>query len=399
MARNLYKRLLRTQEASDFPHESYRIDLIERLEGIEGLREGQEDKTQDAKRTAWVNRPKRGIYVSLQGKNDNTGTEERPFATITRAQEEVRRIKAEEGLPEGGIAVYLRGGKYFVTESISFGREDSGMDDAPVVYRSYPGEDVRIIGGREVTNFRPLKDPDMLRRLPEEARSKVWVADLKEAGIADYGELLNRGHSYPYMQPGAMELSFNTKPMRLARWPKEGWETVVDLVTPEGDSKVGTLHVQKGRFRYSGDRPNRWTEEKGIMAAGYFLREWDKVHSRVTSIDEDERIITLAPDIRYHKSTRQRAMPVAKGTPYFLYNILAEMSAPGEFYIDRDTGKLYFYPPAKIEDSEMIVSTLRTPLMKLVDVSNMVLFGLTLEATWHNAIEITGGSNNLVAGS
>ena len=399
-ARGLYERLLREEEASDSPHESQRLDLIERLEAIESLTEGQEDKSSADRRTEWVNRPKHGIYVSLQGGDSNPGTKEKPLASITRAQQEVRRIKAEEGLPQGGIAVYLRGGKYFVTESISFGREDSGTADAPVVYRSYPGEDARIVGGRQVTNFKPLNDPDILRRVPGEVRSnKLWVADLREAGIEHYGELLNRGHSYPFMQPGAMELFFNTRPMRLARWPKEGWEIVADLASPDGDSKVGQLCVQKGRFKYSGDRPNRWTEEKDIMTAGYFLREWDKVHTRVTSIDRDKRIMTLAPDIRHHKSVSQYYMPVAKGTPYYLYNILSELSAPGEFYIDRDTGKLYFYPPAELKDSEIVVSTLADPLVELRGVSNMVLFGLTLEATWRNAIEISGGSNNLVAGS
>ena len=399
MARTLYESLLKEQESHDFPHESYRIDLIERLEGIEGLTEGQEQKSKDDKRAEWVNRPKHGIYVSLAGRDNNPGTKRKPFATITKAREEVRRIKAGEGLPEGGVAVYLRGGKYFVTEGISFGREDSGTVDSPVVYRSYPGEKVRIIGGRQISNFSPLNDPDILRRLPAEVRRKIWVADLKKAGIADYGELLNRGHSHLFMQPGAMELIFDTKPMRLSRWPKEGWENVADLVTAEGDGRTGKLYIQKGRFKYSGDRPNRWTEENDIMAAGYFLREWDKIHTRVTSIDRDKCIMNLAPDIRHHKSVGQYYMPVAKGTPYYLYNILAELSAPGEFYIDRDMGKLYFYPPAEMADREIIISTLRASLVELKDVSNLVLFGLTLEATWRNAIEISGGNNNLVGGS
>ena len=398
-AAGIYRTLLRQQETSEFPHEGFRRDIIDRLESIEGLADGMEEKSVGQKRAEWVNRPKYAMYVSLEGNDKNPGTKEKPFATIKRAQEEVRRIKSEKGMPKGGIAVYLRGGKYFITEGISFGKEDSGISDAPVVYRSYPGEDVRIIGGRQVTNFKPLADPDILRRLPEEAKNRVWVSDLREAGITDYGQLLNRGHSYPYMQPGAMELFFNAKPMHLTRWPKEEWERVADLLTPEGDGKMVRYYYQKGRFIYSSDRPKRWTEEKNIMVAGYFLWEWDKIHTQVTSIDTENHIANLAPDIRQSRSVLIHSMPVVKDTPYYFYNILAELSAPGEFYIDRDSGKLYFYPPGRIEGSEIIVSTLNSSMINIKDASNMVLSGLTLEGTWQNAIEMSGGRNNLIAGS
>ncbi|HNS32262.1 MAG TPA: right-handed parallel beta-helix repeat-containing protein, partial [bacterium] len=398
-ARKIYENLLREQETSSYPHEDYRLDLRDRLESIEGLADGAVEKSIRQKRVEWVNSPKYSIYVSLEGKDTNPGTKEKPFATVQRAQEEVRKIKAQ-GMPEGGIAIYIRGGKYFITDTITFEKEDSGTENSPIVYRSYPKEKVRIIGGKQVTDFKSLTDPDILRKLPEGAKGKIWVADLKAQKITDYGQLLPRGHSYPYMQPGAMELFFNTKPMQLARWPKEGWEKVADLVTPEGDEKIrgGTGYIQKGRFIYSGDRPERWQEEKNIMVAGYFLREWDKVHYNVSSIDTDKHIINLEKDNRFHKSNLIHFSPVMKDTPYYFYNIFSELSAPGEFYIDRDAGKLYFYPPDKIEGSEIILSTLNSSIINIKDASNMVLYGLSLEGTWQNAIEMSGGRNNLIAG-
>ena len=396
----IYRSLLRQQETSEFPNENFRIDLAGRLDSIAGLADGMEEKSARQKRIEWVNSPKRAIYVSLNGSDKNAGTKEKPFETIQRAREEVRKIKSNR-MPEGGIAVYLRSGKYFINDTISFDKDDSGTDGSPVVYRSYPGEEVRIIGGRQVTDFKLLSDPEILKKLPEEARGKVWVTDLKKQGIADYGKLLPRGHSYPYMQAGAMELLYNTKPMQLARWPKEGWEKVADLVTPEGDEKVrgASGYVQKGRFTYSGNRPERWKEEKNIMVAGYFLREWDRVHYNVASIDTDEKIINLEKDNRFHKSNLIHFAPVMKDTPYYFYNILSELSSPGEFYIDRDAGKLYFYPPGKIQNSEIIVSTLNSSVINIKEASNVALYGLTLEGTWQNAIEMSGGRNNLIAGN
>jgi len=394
----IYTGLLKQQETSEFPHESFRVDLLDRLDSIEGLADGMEEKSARQKRIEWVNSPKRAIYVSPNGSDKNAGTKEKPFATIQRAREEVRKIKSNR-MPEGGIAVYLRGGKYFISDTISFDKDDSGTDGSPVVYRSYPGEEVRIIGGRQVTDFELLSDPEILKKLPEEARGKVWVADLKKQGITDYGKLLPRGHSYPYMQAGAMELLYNTKPMQLARWPKEGWERVADLITPEGDMKAANFYIQKGRFKYSGDRPSRWKEEKDILLAGYFLWEWDKLHYNVSSIDTKERIINISKDKRWHSSQTISDVPVVKDTPYYFYNIFSELSAPGEFYVDRSAGKLYFYPPGKIQNSEIIVSTLNSSVINIKEASNVALYGLTLEGTWHNAIEMSGGRNNLIAGN
>ncbi len=397
LARSAYANLLKEQESSDFPHESYRRELIDRLESIEGLADGYAEKNRQEKLFERINSAKDTIYVSPQGNDGNTGAEDNPFATIKRSQEEVRKIK-EKGMPEGGITVCLRGGKYFVAESIIFGKEDSGIDNSPVVYRSYPGEEARLIGGRQLTNFQPLKDSNILRRIPEEARGKIWAADLKQAGITDYGQFYNRGSHNPAIQPGAMELFYNTVPMRLARWPKEGWENVADLVNPEGDGKAHGRIFQKSRFRYSGNRPERWDEEKEIWAAGYFHHPWDKLHVRVLSIDKENRIIKMAPDTRWPVNYPPYNTYVNKNTPYYLYNILSELSAPGEFYIDRDAGKLYFYPPDKIEGSEIIVSTLNSPIIEMKNASNTLFFGLTLEATWRKALKMQGGSSNLIAG-
>jgi len=395
-ALSLYRGLLKETDSSSFPHENHRLELVDRIENLEGLADGEEEKSPQVKRAEWVNSPRYGIYVSLQGKDDNSGTKEKPFATIKRAQEEVRKIKAE-GMPEGGIAVYLRGGKYFLTESLVFNREDSGTDESPVVYRSYPGEEARLIGGKQITNFKPLDDPDILKRLPAESRGRVWVADLKEAGINNYGHLLNRGAGGNH--PSAMELFYNTKVMKLSRWPNEDWLFVADLVTPDGDGGKGDTVFQKGRFRYSGDRPLRWKEEKEIWTTGYFAWPWDRFHVQVTEIDTENRIVNLTPNINFAPSYGSYDSPVRRGKPYYFYNILSEIDIPEEWYVDRSMGRLYFYPPEKLEaDDEIIVSTLDAPILKLQDTSNMVFHGLTLECSWYNGVDVSGGRNNLITG-
>ncbi len=400
-ARALYEKMLIEEELSSFPNDGYRADLRARLESIERLADGAEFKSISQKRAELVNKPRRAVYVSANGNDANGGTMETPFATLERASREVRRIKKEEGIPEGGIAVYLRGGKYFMGAGLSLkGEEDSGTESSPVVYRSYPGEKARLIGGRQVRNFRIPGDPEILKLLPEEARGKVWAADLKNQGITEYGKLLNRGAYADFINnpglPGALELSCNGKIMPLARWPNEGWVRVAKLPAPEGEFRK--TPYQKNKFTYSDPRPERWIKEKEAWIKGYLegSKPYEVKHVRIKNIDISNRTIetfTVEGKSRWTDTLFQPR------SPYFAYNLLSEIDTPGEWYLDRNTGMLYFYPPEPVEEIEVIVSTLDAPLVKLEGVSNVIFADLTLESTWHSAVEIYKGRDNLVAGS
>ncbi len=395
LAREIYKKLLSQEDTSSFPDDGRRLDLRNRLEETEGAADGSVLKSRSEKLLEWIKRPVTYLYVAPAGKDTNSGTEKSPFATIERASREVRKIR-EKGMPEGGICVYLREGSYFLEDGLVLGRDDSGTDKGPVVYRSYPGEKARIIGGKKVTGFTRLEDPAILGIIPEEARGKVWTADLGKAGIRNYGQLVPRGMGRP--RPGAMELIFNGGIMRLARWPNDGWVMVAGLTAVDGVSR--NTEYQEGKFRYSDNRPERWKNEKDMWIKGYLgvMQPYALIHARIGSIDTAEKVISLLPDT-LPGANKWGAARVSKNHPYFVYNLLSELDSPGEFYIDRDTGILYFYPPGDPEKGEAVVTTLDAPLFSFRDASNIALFGLLLEGTWRNGIEMSGGRNNIIAGS
>ena len=399
-ARQLYEGLLAEVSCEENPNEIHRLELIDRLESIDGLKDGQQVINEGASRQERINRPVYAIYVSPGGNDSNEGTKDRPFATIGRAQQEVRSLIKGKGLPEKGIVVYLRGGRYFLQDSVIFTKEDSGTEERPVVYRSYPGEEVRLIGGREVPNFKPLTDEAILRRLPEESRGKVWVADLKELGITEYGELKNRGYGTP--QAGGMELIYNGNVMPMSRYPNEGWLRVADLVDPAPEWVFRDTPYDRCRFKYSGNRPERWTEEDDVWLKGYLGPRVPYIvkHAKVTSIDTKNKIIYVAEDPRWKdvKDPADIGSRISKGGPYFAYNLLSEIDMPGEWYLDRKSGRLYFWPVGDNIKGETIVSTFDKPIVEFKDTSHMVLYKLTIEGTWRTAIEMTGGENNLIAG-
>jgi hypothetical protein len=74
------------------------------------------------------------LYVATNGSNNNSGTINKPLASI---QEAINRAKA-------GDIIYLRGGVYKPTQQIWMGQ--SGKANARIVLQSYPGEKATIDG-------------------------------------------------------------------------------------------------------------------------------------------------------------------------------------------------------------------------------------------------------------
>ncbi|NMB77064.1 MAG: right-handed parallel beta-helix repeat-containing protein [Myxococcales bacterium] len=162
------------------------------------------------------------FYVALDGDDGNPGTRERPFATLERARQAVRDLKGGAGLPEKGVAVWLRGGVYLRQAALELGAEDSGEEGRPVVWGSAPGERARLAGARrlEPSAFQLVdSNSPVWPRLDPAARGQVWSVDLAAQGISDFGALLPRGFSAS--NPAALELFADGVPLQLARWPDE----------------------------------------------------------------------------------------------------------------------------------------------------------------------------------
>ena len=312
-------------------------------------------------------------------KPDRGGTDG-PFATLERARDAIRDLKLGGGLPSGGVAVFVRGGTYPLEKTLELGPEDSGAPDAPIVYRNYGREEVFLIGGREIRGFVQRPGSPVLFRVPMEAHAHVLECDLAAEGIRDYGEYVTRGFGRA-VHPAALELFFEGRPMQVARWPNEGWATIADV--PDGPDG--------GKFTYEGDRPERWVESlEDLLVHGYWTYDWAESYEHVKAIDTDSKEI--------HTREPHGVYGYKKGKRFQALNVLEELDEPGEWYVDRKSGKLYFWPPERVADGKAFVSLLETPLIAMRDVSHVTIRGMHLAYGRGHGVLITGGSHNTVAG-
>ncbi len=120
------------------------------------------------------------FYVATTGNDQwsgklaepNAAKTDGPFAGITRARDAIRGLKAAGAL-DRPVTVRIRGGTYYVLDTIVLTPEDSGTEQAPVTYAAYPGEKPVLCGGRPITGLKPDGGGTVSVVLPE-VKSGEW---------------------------------------------------------------------------------------------------------------------------------------------------------------------------------------------------------------------------------
>lgn len=317
------------------------------------------------------------VFVSAAGSDSWSGTldspnaegTDGPFRTLDRAAAEVGRV-------EGPKVIRVREGRYErKTPIILKGLKGEG-EDSPILIEAFPGERVILSGGVRVEGWKEAADAEILDRLPKEAQGKVFESDLFAQGITDYGVIKARGFGQP-VYPAALELFFEDEPMQIARWPNEGYVQIAEVPGAATD----------GRFIYDGDRPERWKEANDVWLHGLWTWDWADSYTRIGSIDTEKKIIeTLAPHGVYGYKKNRR---------YYALNLLEELDSPGEYYLDRLAGKLYFWPPSDLAAGSPTVS-LADRLIEIEDCAHLRLRGFTIEHTRGHGVVLRGGEGNRI---
>src|ERR1700677_1459935 len=228
-------------------------------------------------------------YVAPTGNDANPGTIGQPFASLQRAQAALRQKRD---------TVYLRGGTYYLSETLVFTAQDSGAKDAPVVFQPYQNEHPVLSGGVKLENL----------------VWKPWTNGIFQAQVS--ADLRTE------------EIFVNGQRQILARYPN---------FDPSAKYFDGFAADAISRNRVA-----RWADPTG----GYFYAMhpslWGDFTWRITGKDGPGGV-TMEGGWQ-----NNRGGAVHK-TIRFVENIFEELDAPGEWFLNTKTHTLYFYPPAGLD--------------------------------------------------
>ena len=337
-----------------------------------------------------VSHPTTAFYVAMDGDDTNPGTVAAPFATLVRARNAIRAFASGHGLPQGGVTVWVQDGDYPFSQSLQLSAEDSGTAESPIVYCAVHAGKVRIFGGRQLPTqaFKPLAAGDS-DQIPDEVSDKVWSIDLKSLGLNEYGQFPDAFRS----AVAVPELFFEDKRMTLAQWPNDGWAEVATVIESGPAPWRNYESDALGVFEFAGDRPNRWMKAKDVWLEGYWCFDWACETIRVGSIDLDKRNITLA---------KPHVYGIGSGNPaprrYRAINLLEELDALGEYYLDREEGVLFFLPPGPLDNARIVLSVLSEPLIQATEVSHISFQGFTIETSVGNGLTLSDCRNVALVG-
>lgn len=353
------------------------------------------------------------FHVAVNGSDDNDGSFAKPFATLQRASMAVRELKQQilkgEIESRDGIVVSIHAGEY-QTNCFHLTEEDSGTAECPITYCSFGDGEVIINGGvtLKYEDFEPIP-PEIRKRLHDDAKDEVVQIDLTKYGLTkeDWGKLCPIGkygteEKYDdYVPDINCELFVDGRRMTLARYPNTGFAKL------GGVAEIGDVWEypeqnyyydwKERRNHYGGKymlskpftlRASKWKNFNDIWIYGKFYHDWADSSSPIEKFDLGHRSF-------YPKYvSRFGAKP---GAEYYFYNILEELDAPNEWYLDRENGILYFYPPITVELSEARVEMTisRKNVICAENVNYITFEGMTLKGTRNDAVSVTGCNNTL----
>ena len=268
------------------------------------------------------------LYVSPDGNDANPGTQAKPLATVAAARDRVRRLIAG-GLKEN-LTVLIRGGIYRIEEPVVFGCLDGGLDRFSVTYAAAPGEKPVISGGLPIEGWKANSDGSWSTTVPGVAEGKI-----------DFRELYVGGRH-----------------AERARHPNQGFFRV---------EKVGK--DRRTNFRFKAGDLAAFPDTKNVELV--FLHDWSITRVPVKSIDEATQTLTVTHQVGGPSSWASMDH-FEKQPRYFLENSAAFLDAPGEWFLDRESGVLTYRPRAgeEMKSIEVVAPVARQLLVVSGDPQN-----------------------------
>jgi hypothetical protein len=266
-----------------------------------------------------------------------------PFAKVERALRAIRESRSRaSNIPERAT-ILIREGCYFLNEPLMLGPQDSGL-----LMSTYRNEKPILSGGRRISGWKET----------EFAGRKLWATDVPE---------VREGRWF------FRELWINGRRAVRARHPNRGYFSVAESLDTTPDWTKG-----QARFRFrEGDLKN-WAE--ATNAEVIVFSRWVESRLPIASIDEMQRIVTFG---------KRSVFQLGPGDLYCVEHARDILDQPGEWYLDRKAGRVYYQPqPGEKIDHVEAVAPVLSQVIRIEGKPDAKLFvervdfkGLTLSHT------------------
>ena len=231
------------------------------------------------------------IYVSPKGADAGPGTKAKPLRTLAAARDAAAAVSRPL---QDDIVIRIAGGTYRQRGPLQLGAADSGGNGHEVVYRAQGGQDVLISGGRRISDWE-LYDSDAgiyRARAPKGLATRQLYVDGRRA-VRAQSELDPAGFTKT----------------------ADGYRsTELDLSQAENPGDMEVL--------------SNW--------------RWKSFRCPVASISGEQ--ITMQQPCWHNANVF--IGPAGMGLPTRIVNALELLDEPGEWYLDRSSGWIYYAPMA-----------------------------------------------------
>ena len=292
------------------------------------------------------------IFVSTVGDDSGDGSEEEPLRTLEKAIDVANEMREDS---DKLIEILLREGTYSVTNTIKI--INSQKDDPLLKISAYQDEKVTINAGVDIPlSAMSIADSDFTNAIIDKPNAgSVLQYNLKDAQIEDLGEISLRGHLISDEKEAQAELSLNGEVQKLAGWPNGEYTGLIKPTDSNEYGKRTKSGIANGcSFQVNYDRPSQWSKPEQAWLSGTIGPNYEFDYYPVSRFDSEEKRVYLSRGAleKYHTE------------PYYRFeNVPEELDEPGEYYIDRQSGMLYFYPPEDAPKDSVLTITMSTPTL------------------------------------
>ncbi len=292
------------------------------------------------------------IFVSTVGDDSGDGSEEEPLRTLEKAIDVANEMREDS---DKLIEILLREGTYSVTNTIKI--INSQKDDSLLKISAYQGEKVTINAGVDIPlSAMNIADSNFTNAIIDKPNAgSVLQYNLKDAQIEDLGEISLRGHLISDEKEAQAELSLNGEVQKLAGWPNGEYTGLIKPTDSNEYGKRTKSGIANGcSFQVNYDRPSQWSKPEQAWLSGTIGPNYEFDYYPVSRFDSEEKRVYLS----------RGALGKYYTEPYYRFeNVPEELDEPGEYYIDRQSGMLYFYPPEDAPKDSVLTITMSTPTL------------------------------------